>query len=1203
MPLSNVDERKQLINPWSLSLIAFCLIAVLVLLMPKNSFLTNPALISKADTLSVAYLRALLKADSTNQELRLLYAEHLASIGKLEEARKQLKKVHVEEVEMPARVVLLNLKMSVLKQLRDPKNKNLRKQVEHALAAGNALPVDAFSIEQWQQLADLMLQGGQTDLAAEVYLSLAHRDLRHKAGWLRQSAKWFLASGKSHRAATVQLKLALLTGELEDSKASVKYLLAANEPMKMMLVIGNMIAKFPNDKVLLQDAMQTSLSTRQESKGIIWGQSWLRSHAMDRDITQLLISLQLAVGQPDAAYKWSHKLSYMLPGDVGLHRQLANVAQWSGHSEEAYKQWQWLLKHEPSQHALMQTMFFANQLRDYPVAKQLLIRAQNEYGMSAKTLNKLVWLQEKLGQPKDSEATRVAYLDESPDDQRAWQDLALLREYLGKTEATEATWREVEKRFGKSAISTIHRAKMFVLMHRAVDAVMLMRSYAKKHHVKSVQFWKVYGDIAWGLEYHSDAYQAYTWLWEHDHVDSFEAQRLMILLREEGNVETTLKISKQAWLKFKDPDILLLAIESAVQVKRWKDVEELMASAVLQISLFRNNPRYWLAHANWMQHKNKFKLVEDDLFRVLHLSPANKEARIGLLWAWIQANKYQPLQDYLKLWQHEALGDKDYWQAYAAAYRSLHKHQQALFWFEKARKSNPNDMLWLLEYADSLGAAGQASGAWRLRQYVFTKIWPKSHVNKDYIKKNSLEMFEAQAWMKKELLGLPNAQAWVQPLIKHANNTIVREFAMRWYFGVGVESQASFWLMRQHAARLYVPAWQDLAQAMNRNDLDGIYRILATRSNEIDHVSKMLATRQLGLLDDAWELAMDTKLGTHRFNASERTTMLRHARNIAEKTPNAGHITLKMDSLSQLKLNQYKSRVYRSRDNLNMVLELAETTLKPASSLANLPTNDHEYEVKLKSVYRIPRGNASAYLGMNSRRQKIPLGDGHFVQWGAGLNWHPWQGGQIGLSLDANKTGVDTSAFRLVGMKDVLNLSFQTDLSSREYLTSSLKLNRYQTRKHEEMARGYTLEATIGERLGLASSLAEEQMQVRLTGLMMRNRVQPNLSQYAKSILVSNRVESVIPKTFSSLALSFNLQKDILDNNAAVGRSPLYLFDAGVGWQWPSSTPTYNLSCGVGLPVLGRDLLSVSTYVANTVGVSGKSTYGVMFNYGIRFSR
>jgi len=87
------------------------------------------------------------------------------------------------------------------------------------------------------------------------------------------------------------------------------------------------------------------------------------------------------------------------------------------------------------------------------------------------------------------------------------------------------------------------------------------------------------------------------------------------------------------------------------------------------------------------------------------------------------------------------------------------------------------------------------------------------------------------------------------------------------------------------------------------------------------------------------------------------------------------------------------------------------------------------------------------------------------------------------------------------------------------------------------------------------------------------------------------------------LGLSFNLQKDILDNKAAIGRSPLYLFDAGLGWQWPTSTPTYNLSLGVGLPVFGRDLFSVSTYVANTVGVNGQNTYGLMFTYGSRFSR
>lgn len=1202
MPFSSVDKRKQLIRPWSLSLIAIAILGVLVLLMPKNSFLTNPDLISKPNTLSVAYLKALLKADSGNDEIRLLYAEHLAEMGKVDEASEQLKALDMGQHATLPRVVFLDLRVAALKQLREPKNKDLRQQIEHALAVGKALPIDTFSVGQWKRLADLMLQGGQADLAADVYLRLAIQDSKNKADWLRKSAKWFLASGNSQRAAAVQLKLALLTGELEDSKASVKYLLAANEPVKMMRVISKMIAKFPEDRTLLKDGMQTALSTRQEAKGIAWGDDWLRHHAMDKEIIQLLISLELEAGQPAKAYAWAEKLSRMEPENVAWHRQLANVAQWSGHSAEAYRQWKWVLQHEPSQHALIQTMFFANQMRDYPNAKALLLRAKVKYGMTTQTLSKLVWLQEKLGQPEDSEKTRMAYLRQSPHDQAAWQGLAILREYLGKVEASENTWHNIEQRFGASAMSRIHRAKMLVAMHRANDAIVLMRSYAQKHQVSSVQFWKVYGDIAWNLEYHDDAYQAYIWLWEHDQPGSFEVQRLMMLLREEGDVEATLKISKQAWQRFKDPDILLLAIESAVSVSRWNDVEQLMGFAASQMSLFRRNARYWLAHARWMQHENKLKLVEDDFFRVLHLTPENKEARVGLLWSWIQAADRKSLLYYLKLWQHDALGDKEYWQVYAAAYRSMRLYKAALFWFKKTIPLKGNDILWMLEYADTLGAAGHASGAWRLRQYLFVKMWPKSRLSTTYAKQNNMAMLEAQVWLKKRLLGLAHAQFWVEPFIKHANDPIVREFAMRWYFGIGAESQASFWLMRQHAARLAVPAWEDLAQAMGRNDLDSIYRILSTRSSEIDHVSRMLATRQLGLLDDAWELAMDTRLGTHRFNAVERTTMLRHTRNIAEETPNAGHITLKMDALSSLGMTRTEARAYRSRDNHTMALKMGMTSLKPAADLGDLKGHNQEYKVRLESVYRKPRGDTFAYIGLNSRNN-LPLDGGRFVQWGAGLHWRPWQGGEFGLALDANQVDVDTSAFRLVGMKDVLKLSFNTDFTSREYLASSLKLNRYQTRNHEPIARGYTLEATLGERLGLASSLAEEQMQIRLTGLMMRNRLQPTLGKFAQTILVSDSVEAVIPQTFSSLGLSFNLQKDILDNKAAIGRSPLYLFDAGLGWQWPTSTPTYNLSLGVGLPVFGRDLFSVSTYVANTVGVNGQNTYGLMFTYGSRFSR
>ncbi|PCI43681.1 MAG: hypothetical protein COB41_06525 [Proteobacteria bacterium] len=1201
MRRSTVSNRKQLIRPWSLSLIAIVVIGVLVLLMPKNSFLNNPKLIGKADALSVAYLQALLKADSENQEIRLLYAEHLAAIGNIDEASKQLKRMDINLLSVPTRAVILDLRMLVLKQLREPENKVLRKQLEQALKVAMSLPINTFSIDQWQRLGDLMLQAGQADLAANVYLHLAVQDKEHEANWLRESAKWFVASGQAHRASTVQLKLAMMTHSLKDSKDAVRYLLAAGEPMKMMQVVGGMIARFPEDRGLLKDAMQAASFTGQESEAILWGEAWLQEHSEDTEIMQLLIRLQLGVKKTKEAYLWAGKMSYMAPENAELHEQLANIAQWSGNTQEAYKQWKWLLEHKPSKKALMQTIFFANQLRDYPKSEALLLEAKSKYGTTDQTLKALFLLQEKLGIPEDAEQIREAYLRKAPNDQAAWHGLAILRAELGKLKAAEETWKEIEKRFGVSELSVTHRAQLLVSMRHTTEGLLLLQNYAKNHRVKSKAFWQVYGDLGWRLEYHDDAYKAYLRLWESEQAGSFEVQRLMILLREEGDIETTLEISMQAWQRFKDPNILLLAIESAIAVKRWTDVKKLMFFADSQMDYFRNSSRYWLAHAHWMEHENKLDLVENNFFKALHLNTESKEAKVGLLWVWMNAGKHKLLWRYLKRWKSKALEDKDYWRVYAAAYHSMGEHRAALLWFEKSMQTYAKDIPWLLEYADALAAAGQASGAWHLRQYLFKKLWAKSRLSNHYSKQNSVAMHEAQALLEKKLLGLPHAQAWVKKIIGHADDPVVREFAMRWYFGVGAESQASFWLMRQHAARLSVPVWQDLALAMGRNDLDSIYRILSRHASEVDHVSHMIAVRQQGLLNDAWELAMDTELGNRKFNAVERTTMLRYARDIAEQSPNAAHITLKMVSLGALSLNHLEAKVYRSRDNHTLSLQLGEVILKAEPSIGDLRGNHKEYYAKLASLHRTPRGDTLLYAGLNSRRNG-GLDGGEFMQWGAGMHWRPWQGGEFGLLLDMGKVDSETSEFRMVGMKDVLTLSFNTDFTSREYLASSLKLNRYKTRKHEALARGYTFEATLGHRLGLANSLAEEQMQIRLSGQWMKNSLQPKLAGFAQGILTTTDVERVIPKQFSSLGLSFNIQKDILDNAPAIGRSPLYLLDSSVGWQWPASTPFYNLALGVGLPIVGRDLLSFRGFIANS-GFSGDARYGLMLTYGSRFSR
>ncbi|MDX8389572.1 MAG: tetratricopeptide repeat protein [Mariprofundaceae bacterium] len=1203
MPASAVNKRKRLVNPWLLSLAVVTVIGVLALLVPSNSFITNPNLIGKADALSVAYLQASLKANPDNHEIRMLYAEHLAGVGRVDDADNALKEVDPQRIESPNTLIYLDLLLASLRQMKNPNQSDLAKALKQALQVGLDRPAGSFTIPQWQRLATLMLQGGMTTLAADIYLRLAVADADHQVDWLRDASKWFVASGKNSEAGQTQLKIARISGKSEDAELAMDYMLAANQSGKIIQLLPDFMAAFPDNRALLLKGLEASLAINEAAVAIDWGSRWLENNPDDIGIMEKQVQLELGAGHPELAHPWAKKIVQLKPNDIETRRSLAKISEWSGLHKEAYDQMQWLNKHAPSRGTLVKTTSLAYQLRDYKSAETLLHQAKETYGMTPKLMGDLVWVQEKLGQPEYSEKSRVTYLSKTPEDRHAWEGLAVLREYLGNLKESEDTWLEVEKRFGKSETTLINRARMLVSTDRALDALMIMRSYAHMYAPALTRFWKIYGDISWGLEYHKDAFFAYSWLWDSEEGGSLEAQRLMILARERGDIETTLRVSMKAWELYQDPNILLLALESAVLMSRWQDVERLVHYAEKRITVFRSSPRYWMVHARWSQYQNNFEAAERDFQSALKLSPGTIGARAGLVWIWIQTAQRKKLDHYLTEWRSDATRQEPMWRPYAAGYRFLGQNRLALEWFRKSAQSDPDDTLWMLEYADALADAGQASGAWRLRNHLFGKMWPKSQVSRAYAKNNGIDIFEAMVWLKKRLLGLPHAEAWADSFLHYENDPVVREFALRWYFGIVHIREATMWLMRQHAARMQVTGWQKMAYAMSRNDLDMIYKLISVASG-VDHNSTLLANRQLAQNDRAWLLSMDTSLGTRQITPVKQTTMLRHARDIAAQSPNAVNFGWTFDNFGQLTLSSLQANGFYSRNNNTLSLNTSMTTLNVGGNFSHSGGTTREYQLRLTDNYRFRHGKLFAHLGSNSRNSGEFDFD-NLVQWGGGIQWRLWQGGELAVGLAMNDTGLETSAFRLIGKRDRAKFAFVSDITNREYFATSLNLHRFQTRHGESLATGYTLEASFGHRLGLTNSLSEEQIQVRLMGQLSKNRLESNLDPFAQRLLPNAAIETIIPTTFSSLGIAFNLQKGILANNAAIGRTPNYMLETWLGWQWPSSSFAYSVVAGVGMPLLGRDQLSMRAYVANSTvgGLANEPLYGVALWYSMRYGR
>ena len=102
--------------------------------------------------------------------------------------------------------------------------------------------------------------------------------------------------------------------------------------------------------------------------------------------------------------------------------------------------------------------------------------------------------------------------------------------------------------------------------------------------------------------------------------------------------------------------------------------------------------------------------------------------RTGLLWLLIDLRKPDELRRRLQAWHAAAANNRAYWAAYAAGWTSLAEPRLALPWYARELEIKRDDYLWLLNYADTLEQAGQASMAWRVQRSASGEAEPRSRM-------------------------------------------------------------------------------------------------------------------------------------------------------------------------------------------------------------------------------------------------------------------------------------------------------------------------------------------------------------------------------------------------------------------------------------------------------------------------------------------
>ena len=175
-----------------------------------------------------------------------------------------------------------------------------------------------------------------------------------------------------------------------------------------------------------------------------------------------------------------------------------------------------------------------------------------------------------------------------------------------------------------------------------------------------------------------------------------------------------------------------------------------------------------------------------------------------------------------------------------------------------------------------------------------------------------------------------------------------------------------------------------------------------------------------------------------------------------------------------------------------------------------------------------------------------------------------------------NVASTDTAHLRAQGVRDAVEAELALPFARSFYVSAKGSAETYRTRQERQyLGAGLNLDAGVGASLQLPAALGA--LGVRLAG-----RVAPRLARDGASDLLASR--SWLPQSSEWAGVGASLGRGNMDLPPRFGRSFCYLLDGAAGYLWPLNGVGFSAQAGVGVSLLGEDLLTLVARGGNVVG-------------------
>ena len=778
----------------------------------------------------------------------------------------------------------------------------------------------------------------------------------------------------------------------------------------------------------------------------------------------------LGSGDQQRAFRVASQAVASAPGDTDWRRKLARVADWTNQPLVAWEHWYYLFQRGDRSPETSGAVLRLAPLAGKPdVALTVWIARAARGSLTPQQWEDVLYLFEASDQvPAGSTFFEGQYRQHG--NLKLLEYAAQLAENVGDDTRAISLYRERANIKPFSLDATTRAVLLLIRSDRLRDAFDLMQAHRTEVPAEMDEFWRTLGNTAWDLQEPDAAEAAYRTYANSPRATAGDWSRLIYLARQRSP-QLGAELALDAYRRWGQMDHVMLALDIfgqsadfAGQARAFKTLTE------PDMQRAQKQPQFLLLRAQFHQHQGDENAAWSDLQNALILAPNDGQVAVSSLWFLIDRGRKQELALLLRQLAPQGRDDADYWLAFAAAYQMLDQHRDAVVWYQKVVRRQPEDALLLLNYADALQAVRRVGMADRVRRHAWLRLREKSA---QLVPGAPLDKQpELLAWARLRLQNQPGdaslklvrdtvAQLRGLDAASLGERAQIQNLVLGWAVSTDQFLNARNWMWLQQARRanadVSAPIWAESQVALQLGDKESMRTLLDQRASSMPIYNRYDTAYALGHEQQALDIAF-----TGMQRQGDDQELHDRYRQHAPGAANYVQFLAWNETAGDLLSSQSRQVEASLQMAPNLQLQLGWSQLGQSTSDATLatllPASERLNSIGLK--WQRGKGNTEARL---FERNEFT------TQWGATLDqtWNWSQRLVIAGGLGYRADALESSALRIGGNQDYFQFALNYLLDKRDYVRLQSRWAQYSTQQGDALGTGQINDLEWGYRFRL----------------------------------------------------------------------------------------------------------------------------------------